>query len=100
MNSTKVREGNTVSDFAVRRAIVLSAAGALIPGVVNSDEKSSSLNSNEGIILIDPPDSQRATHVRYSLRIKGKLSTPSAAGATDWDLNSSATFEFDQRRFA
>jgi hypothetical protein len=96
----KVREGDTVSDFAVRRAMVLSAAGVLMPGVAQSDEKSLLPNSNEGITLIDPPDSQRTTHVRYSMRIKGKLSTPSAAGATDWDLNSSATFEFDQRRFA
>ncbi len=89
-----------MSDFAVRRAIVLSATGALMSGVASSDEKSLPANPNEGITLIDPPDSQRTTHVRYSLQIKGKLSTPSAAGTTDWDLNSSAKFEFDQRRFA
>ena len=89
-----------MSDFAVRRAMVLSAAGVLMPGVAQSDEKSPSPNSDEGITFIDPPDFQRTTHVRYSLRIKGKLSTPSAAGTTDWDLNSSATFDFDQRRFA
>ena len=89
-----------MSDFSVRRAMLLTAAGVLMPGVAQSDEKSLSPSSDEGITLIDPPDSQRVTHVRYSLRIKGKLSTPSAAGATDWDLNSSATFDFDQRRFA
>lgn len=89
-----------MSDFAVRRAILQSAVGVLLPGVVQSDEKSPTLNLNEGITLFDPPDAQRTTHVHYSLKIKGKLSTPSAAGATDWDLNSSAMFEFDQRRFA
>lgn len=89
-----------MSDFAVRRAIVLSATGVLMPSVAWSDEKPLPANPNEGITLIDLPDSQRTTHVRYSLKIKGKLSTPSAAGATDWDLNSSAKFEFDQRRFA
>lgn len=89
-----------MSDFAVRRAILLSAAGTLMPEIALSDEKPLSLSANEGITLIDPPDSQRTTHVRYSMQIKGKLSTPSAAGTTDWDLKSSAKFEFDQRRFS
>ena len=51
------------------------------------------------IDLSEPEDSQRVTHIKYSLQISGQLTTPSAGGNTDWDLNSSARFEFDQRRF-
>lgn len=53
----------------------------------------------EGILLSDPSNVNLTTRVKYALRIRGTLITPSGSGTTDWDLNSSANFEFDQRRF-
>lgn len=64
-----------------------------------ADEATVVTDEDAGILLVEAADSGRATHVNYSLQIKGTLSTPSSSGTTDWDLNSAATFEFDQRRF-
>ncbi len=65
-----------------------------------ADEKKTAAITEDGVSLVEPADSKRTTHVKYSLQIKGKLTTPAATGTTDWELNSTAKFEFDQRRFA
>jgi hypothetical protein len=51
-----------------------------------------------GVELLDSADPGRVTAVRYSMTITGKLLTPSGSGNTEWDLKSSAEFEFEQRR--
>ena len=51
------------------------------------------------ISLVDPADPKRTTRVEYALKIEGKLLTPSPNGPSEWNLNSSGKFVFDQRRF-
>lgn len=51
------------------------------------------------ISLLDSANPQSATRVNYSLKIEGTLVTPSQNGGAEWNLDSTGTFEFDQRRF-
>ncbi len=63
-----------------------------------ADEKAG-LPAADGISLADPADPDRTTHIEYTLRIEGTLLTPSQKGTSEWNLNSSGKFAFDQRRF-
>lgn len=75
---------------------------ALIVGITGSltaDEAAVPEDSPSAILLIDPADPGRCTHVSYSLQIEGTMKTPSASGTTDWALKSAARFDFAQRRF-
>lgn len=84
-------------------AALMGSAGLIRRQAAQADEKgtiSDAPVNGAGISLTDPADARRATHVKYSLQIKGTLATPSTNGTTKWDLNSSAAFEFDQRRFS
>lgn len=82
-----------------RQVIIAAGIAMLLMGKTSADDTSVVSDGDAGILLTEPADPARVTHVTYSLEIKGTLSTPSATGNTDWDLNSSAKFEFDQRRF-
>ncbi len=66
--------------------------------LARADEKTG-VAAADGISLVDPADPQRTTRVEYSLKIEGTLLTPSQKGASEWKLNSSGKFAFDQRRF-
>ena len=93
-----------MSTVANRLQAIIASLWIVLSGVLNSgislaDESLPNSDGNVGISLIDPANSNRLTHVKYLLRINGKLSTPASTGSTDWDLNSNARFEFDQRRF-
>ncbi len=63
-----------------------------------ADEKTG-IPAADGFLLADPADPQRTTHVEYALKIEGTLLTPSQKGTSEWNLNSSGKFVFDQRRF-
>ena len=63
-----------------------------------ADEKTGVTVVDE-IFLADPADPTRTTRVEYALKIEGKLLTPSPNGPSEWNLNSSGKFVFDQRRF-
>ena len=63
-----------------------------------ADEKTD-VAAADGILLADPADPQRTTHVEYALKIEGTLLTPAQKGTSEWNLNSSGKFAFDQRRF-
>ena len=96
---------DTICDsLGVRRFLKWLILAIMVWGVTSDDlvgdEKNTASLADDGVSLIDQADSKRTTHVNYSMLIKGKLTTPAANGTTDWDLNSSAKFEFDQRRFA
>ncbi len=80
--------------------ISVTVAVFLLSTTAMADELKKASTGGEEIILADPVNSERVTHVRYSLAINGKLITPATTGTTDWNLSSSAKFEFDQRRFA
>jgi hypothetical protein len=79
--------------------LLLTSIVAATTSLAGADENSAARTSTRDISLFELPDVGRTTHVKYTLQIKGKLTTPATTGTTDWDLNSSATFEFDQRRF-
>ena len=100
--SRPVQTPTTMHGRVWRPVLLAIVAFTLVVAVaVSADEtKFATRRDSATIDLSEPTDAQRVTHVKYSLQIKGKLTTPSAAGTTDWDLNSSARFEFDQRRFA
>ena len=82
-------------------ALAVSAGMIFISGLSNhawADEKTSTA-ATEGISLVDSADPNRTTHVEYALKIEGTLLTPSQKGTSEWNLNSSGKFVFDQRRF-
>lgn len=79
--------------------LLMAAMFLEIPRLAMADEIRRSAGSSEGISLLDPADSNRATHVRYSLKIQGRMKTPSGTGTTDWDLTGAGKFDFVQRRF-
>jgi hypothetical protein len=82
-----------------RQVIFATLLGLCLTAWSSADEVPVVSNGEARILLTEPADPTRVTRVKYSLQLKGTLSTPSASGNTDWDLNSSAIFEFDQRRF-
>ena len=83
----------------VMKKVALIILAAMTTAVSADEANRAAVRDSVTIDLSEPAGSQRVTHIKYSLQISGKLTTPSAAGNTDWDLNSSATFTFDQRRF-
>jgi len=78
---------------------LLTSIVAITTSLARADETSAARTTSSDIILFEMRDVGRTTHVKYTLQIKGKLTTPATTGTTDWDLTSSANFEFDQRRF-
>ena len=62
-------------------------------------DESNVAEAANGISIVDAADPERATRIECALKIQGKLSTPSTTGTSDWNLNSSGDFVFDQRRF-
>ncbi len=94
------RSPGAKNDFARGIAAVTLLVVVAMATAVNADEANrAAVRDSATIDLSESADAQRVTHVKYSLQITGKLTTPSAAGTTDWDFNSVAKFEFDQRRF-
>jgi hypothetical protein len=82
------------------RLLLLSAALSVgISASLTAQEAGVPAGGTSGISLIDPADPGRCTHVNYSLQIEGTMKTPSPSGTTDWELKSSAKFDFVQRRF-
>lgn len=80
--------------------VMLAAMTAVLSAVqiANADESNVTEAANS-ISIVDAADPERATRIEYALKIQGTLSTPSTSGTSDWNLNSSGDFVFDQRRF-
>jgi len=83
-------------------ALAVNSGMYFIVGLSNharADEKTG-VPAADGILLAETADPQRTTHVDYALTIEGTLLTPSQSGTSEWNLKSTGTFAFDQRRFA
>lgn len=89
------RVARSLTRILVRVSLCLAMASTL-----QADEQSVTkpVKKADGIELLESADPDRVTAVRYSMTIAGKLLTPSGTGNTEWDLKSSAEFEFEQRR--
>ncbi len=86
----------------ISAALAVSSAMIFSTGLSHTawaDEKTGAAAAEE-ISLVDPADPDRTTRVEYTLKIEGTLLTPSQKGISEWNLNSSGKFAFDQRRFA
>lgn len=70
-----------------------------ISSVYSQDIKSQEGTAKTSISLVDSIDPTRVSHVDYALQIDGNLITPSQSGTSEWNLKSSGTFSFHQRRF-
>ena len=67
-----------------------------LPGITlaQSTEEASKL-----IVLNSPSDPDVVTAINYKVTIHGKIITPSGSGQSQMDLDSTAQFDFRQRRF-
>ena len=86
----------------VSAKLAFSLAMIFITGLLRpawADETTGSATT-EGISFVAATDPNLTTHVDYALKIEGTLLTPSQSGTSEWNLHSTGTFAFDQRRFA
>ncbi len=79
-----------------RRQFLGTTAGALTVATIAPEARSAAFEE----LLLQPGIDQKATRIRYSLKVDGLLTVASPSGTKDFSLKSQATFDFRQRQFA
>jgi len=71
---------------------------ALLPELTTGQD--STAQPDDAISLTPVIHTELTTSIRYSMRLEGTLSTPSASGTSSFKLKAQGDFEFEQRQFA